>query len=85
MQYVVRTTSGEIRNTRSMLKGMNVTSTAGATINVRDGGASGTIVVSAIIAATGTFTEQFGDLPFNTDVYFEVASGSVTHGAFFVE
>lgn len=85
MQYVLRTTSGVVRDDRVLLKGVNITSTAGATVNLRDGDVGGPIVVQFIIPATGTVTEDFEDLPFNTNLYFEVASGTVTHGAIFVE
>lgn len=85
MQYVSRTTSGTVRGERTLFFGLNASSAAGATINIKDGGSGGTTVLQFIIPASTSIVEDFDELPFNTDVYLEVASGTLTHGVFFVE
>jgi hypothetical protein len=90
MRTVKFSTSGNpvSLNSRTLLKGWNITSTAGATVNLRDGGVSDTILVQVIIPANGTSTEHFCcGIPFNSDdgLYVEVASGTVASGSLFVE
>lgn len=77
MRYKVVTDSVSVSDTRGILEGFSLRATSTAVVNIRDGGASGSIIVPLNIAANTSVLEQTLDLPFNTDIYFEVVSGVV--------
>lgn len=71
---------------RTSLMGWSISSTAGATVNFRDGGLSGPIVASVVLAATSVSNVTF-EHPVSVDdgIYVQVASGSVTNLAVYVD
>ena len=83
MQYVLVTGSKEIRGHRAELKGWAIRATSAAVVNIRDGGASGNIVVPLNIA-NGVSTHEKTDIFFDNDIYVEVVSGTIV-GSVFVE
>lgn len=80
--YATKTASGTITATSGYLCGFVVNATSSGVMKIRDGGAAGAIVVGGstglvLSAAADSIIVPFPfDIPFATDIYFELVSGT---------
>lgn len=85
MQYVNFNASKIIRFDGAVVHGYVVTATVAAVVNIIDGtSASGTVVMPLAIPVNTTVSLNGFGIPFDTGVYVQVVSGTVT-GSVFVE